>query len=284
MKKLIAIMMVLLIATIALGGCGNKTDDKIVVISREDGSGTRGAFIELFGIEQKDASGKKVDHTTEDADITNSTSVMMTSVAGNVNAIGYISLGSFKDSVKKIKIDGTEATVDNIKSGAYKVARPFNIAIKADVSEPAQVFISFIMSAEGQAVIEDNGYISIAQGSPFTGSQVSGKVVVAGSSSVTPVMEKIKEAYIAINPNAEIEIQQSDSSTGMNSAIDGICDIGMASRELKDSELEAGLTPTVIAMDGLAIIVNKESKVNDLTSDQVRAIFMGEIKNFNEIK
>lgn len=284
MKKALVIAMVVLVVITSFAGCGGAgNDDLITVISREDGSGTRGAFIELFGVEQKDESGNKVDYTTEDADITNNTSVMMTFVAGNERAIGYISLGSLNDTVKAVKIDGAEASVENIKSGEYKISRPFNIAVKGEVSEAAQAFISFIMSADGQAVVEYSGYIQASDAPAFSGSAVPGKVVVAGSSSVTPVMEKLKEAYMAVNSNAEIEVQQSDSTTGMNSAIDGICDIGMASRELKDSELEAGLTPTVIALDGIAVIVNNGNTISNLSAEQVRAIFTGEITQWTEI-
>ena len=283
MKKRIVMVSAIIMAFVAFAGCGRTANDRITVISREDGSGTRGAFIELFKIEEKDTNGNKVDYTTEDADITNSTSVMMTSVAGNAKAIGYISLGSLNDSVKAVMIDGAEATVENIKSGAYKISRPFNIAIKGTVSEAAQAFISFILSADGQAVVEDNGFISATNNGAFGGSSISGKVVVSGSSSVTPVMEKLKEAYIAVNPNAEIEIQQNDSTTGMNSVIEGICDIGMASRELKDSEVAAGITPNVIAMDGIAVIVNNENTINELTSEQVKAIFTGSITYWSEI-
>ncbi|NLP00161.1 MAG: phosphate ABC transporter substrate-binding protein [Clostridiaceae bacterium] len=282
MKKTI-VMGLIITVLVAFAGCGRTANDKITVVSREDGSGTRGAFIELFKIEEKDSNGNKVDYTTEDADITNSTSVMMTSVAGNAKAIGYISLGSLNESVKAVMIDGAEATVENLKSGAYKISRPFNIATKGTVSEATQVFIDFILSSEGQAVVEDNGYISAGNHGAFSGSAISGKVVVAGSSSVTPVMEKLKEAYIAVNPNVEIEIQQNDSTTGMNSVTEGICDIGMASRELKDSEIDAGLTPTVIAMDGIAVIVNNENTVNGLTSEQVKAIFTGKITHWGEI-
>jgi len=259
--------------------------EEINVISREDGSGTRGAFIELFGIEQKNEAGEKIDYTTDECDITNSTSVMMTSVSGNECAIGYISLGSLNDSVKALAIDGAEASVENIKSGAYNVARPFNIATLAETSEAAQDFIAYIMSAEGQAVIEDNGYIAVAEeAEAFTGGKTAGKIVVAGSSSVTPVMEKLAEAYMAVNPNVEIELQQSDSSSGMTSTLDGVCDIGMASRALKDSELEAGLTPMTIAMDGIAVIVSNDNPVEGLTSDQVRAIYMGEITDWSEVE
>ena len=280
MKKILAMVLAMLLVL----GSACAVAEEINVISREDGSGTRGAFIELFGIEQKDENGNKVDYTTDEADITNSTSVMMTSVAGNPNAIGYISLGSLNDTVKALNIDGVAASVENIKAGTYTVARPFNIATKAEVSEAAQAFIDFILSAEGQAVVEENGYIAVVEDAPtYAGSSVEGKVVVAGSSSVTPVMEKLKEAYLAINPNAEIEVQQSDSSTGMNSAIEGVCDIGMASRAVKDSELEAGLVSTTIAMDGIAVIVSNDNAQTDLTADQVRAIYMGEITDWDEV-
>ena len=258
--------------------------DEVNVISREEGSGTRGAFIELFGIEQKNEDGEKTDYTTDDCDITNSTSVMMTSVAGNDCAIGYISLGSMNETVKALLIDGVKASVENIKNGSYKVARPFNIATKSEVSDSAKDFIAFIMSAEGQAVIEANGYIAVAEDAPaFDGGKVSGKIVIAGSSSVTPVMEKLKEAYENMNPNVEIELQQSDSSSGMASAIDGVCDIGMASRELKESELEKGLTGLTIAMDGIAVIVSLDNPVEGLTTEQVRDIYMGVITDWSEM-
>jgi phosphate transport system substrate-binding protein len=283
MKKTIIVGLLIMALVAFAAGCGRTANDQITVVSREDGSGTRGAFIEIFNIEEKDADGNKVDHTTVDADITNSTSVMMTSVAGNAKAIGYISLGSLNDSVKAVMIDGAEATVENIKSGTYKVSRPFNIATKGTVNDATQAFIDFILSSEGQAVVEENGYISAGNNGAFSGKAISGKVVVVGSSSIAPVMEKLKEAYIAVNPNAEIEIQQNDSTTGMNSVKEGICDIGMASRELKDSEIEAGLTPIVMAMDGIAVIVNNENAVSGLTSEQVKAIFTGEITNWGEI-
>ena len=257
--------------------------DPIAVVSREDGSGTRGAFIELFDVEEKDADGNKVDNTTEEAEITNNTAVMMSTVAGNVDAIGYISLGSLNDSVKAAKIDGVEATAENIKSGEYKVSRPFNIATNGEVSDVAQDFIDYILSPEGQAVVEENGYIAV-DSTEAESTQPEGKVVVAGSSSVTPVMEKLKEAYAEVNPNAEIEIQQSDSTTGMTSAIDGICDIGMASRDLKDEELEAGLTATTIANDGIAIIVNNDNPTDDLTTDQVKSIYVGEVTTWGDLE
>ena len=253
----------------------------ITVVSREDGSGTRGAFVELFGIEEE-VNGEKVDMTTEEANITNSTSVMMSTVAQDEYAIGYISLGSLDDSVKAVKVDGSEATAENIKNGSYKISRPFNIATKEDLSDAAQDFEDFILSTEGQKVVEDNKYIPLDDVSDYKSNGASGKVVVAGSSSVSPVMEKLKEAYLAVNSDVEVEIQTSDSTTGMQNAIDGVCDIGMASRELKDSEKEAGLTPTVIAMDGIAVVVNNDNPTDELSSDQVKSIFTGDVLTWDE--
>ena len=247
-----------------------------------DGSGTRGAFVELLGI-QEEVDGEKVDMTTEEAQITNSTSVMMTTVAGNEYAIGYISLGSLDESVKALKIDGAEATAENIKSGEYKVSRPFNIATKKGLENEAKKdFINYIMSTEGQAVVADSGYIAVEDVTEFTSAQPEGKIVVGGSSSVAPVMEKLVEAYAEINPNAEIELQTSDSTTGMTSAIDGSYDIGMASRELKDEE-KAELGATVIATDGIAVIVNTGSAVDELSSEQVKAIYTGEALTWDEV-
>lgn len=254
------------------------------VLSREDGSGTRGAFIELFGIEEKDADGNKVDNTTEEAIITNSTSVMLTSVASDEYAIGYVSLGSLDDTVKAVSIDGAEATVENIKNGTYTIARPFNIATKGEASDIAQDFINYIMSAEGQAVITENGYIGSDDAAAFESNGATGKVTVSGSSSVTPVMEKLLEAYQKVNTGAKIELQESDSTTGMTAAIDGTCDIGMASRELKDSEKSAGLTNQVIALDGIAVIVNNKNSASNITSEQVKAIFTGETTDWSNVK
>jgi phosphate transport system substrate-binding protein len=290
-KKLIAGVMLAVMSAAVFTGCGGEKKEeaapaaggKIVVISREDGSGTRGAFIELFGIEKKGDDGKKVDMTTQDASITNSTAVMMTTVAGNKDAIDYISLGSLNDTVKALKIDGAEASAANIKSGTYKVARPFNIVTKDGVSAVAQDFISFIMSKEGQEVVSKNGYIGSDKAEAYKGGKQSGKIVVAGSSSVTPVMEKLKEAYVKLNPEVNIEVQQSDSTTGVQSAINGVCDIGMASRELKQSELDAGVKNTVIATDGIAVVVNKANKVDNLTKAQVADIFTGKATEWNKL-
>lgn len=256
----------------------------ISVLSREDGSGTRGAFIELFGIEKKDASGKKVDYTTDEAAITNSTAVMLTSVAGDNYAIGYVSLGSLNDSVKAVKIGGADATVANINNGSYKISRPFNIAVKEGLSPVSQDFVNFIISDEGQKIIAANKYIKIQDTKAYSSNKASGKVVVAGSSSVSPVMEKLIEAYKGVNPNAKIELQTSDSTTGVTNAINGTCDIGMASRALKDSEKAKGVQEITIAIDGIAVIVNKLNPVADMTKTQVEQIFTGKTTKWSEVK
>lgn len=255
----------------------------ISVYSREDGSGTRGAFIELFGVEQKDESGEKVDYTTEEAVITNSTDVMLTSVANDTYGIGYVSLGSLNSTVKTVKIDGAEPTVENIKNGTYKIARPFNIATSGEVSDVAKDFINYIMSVEGQQIITEKGFIASDNAEPFVPNGAEGKIVVGGSSSVAPVMEKLIEAYKKLNVGAEIELQSSDSTIGMTGTADGTLDIGMASRALKDSEIEAGLTSTKIAMDGIAVIVNQENPIEDLNSEIVQGIFTGELINWDEV-
>ena len=282
-KKIVGILAAAVIGTTAFATVASAASGTINVISREDGSGTRGAFIELFGI-QEEKDGEKVDMTTVDASITNSTSVMMTTVAGDENAIGYISLGSLNDTVKAVKIDGAEATAENVASDTYKVSRPFNIVTGEKASEAAQDFVNYIMSEQGQQIVEDNGYIKAdAEAKPYEAADVEGKVVVAGSSSISPVMEKLKEAYEAVNKNVTVEVQQSDSTTGVTSAAEGICDIGMASRELKDEETEMNLTATVIAKDGIAVVVNNENEVEDLTSDQVKAIFTGETTEWEDL-
>ena len=263
-------------AASAAGDSGASASGPISVYSREDGSGTRGAFVELLGIEQADANGDKVDMTTPTAAITNSTAVMMTSVAGDPNAIGYISLGSLDDTVKAVSIDGV--------APSYAIARPFNVVTKGDLSAPAADFFAFIMSADGQAVVSDNNYIAIDDAAaPFASNGASGKVVVAGSSSVTPVMEKLAEAFQAANPQVTVEVQQSDSTTGVNMAVDGTCDIGMASRDLKDSETGAGAEDTAIALDGIAVIVAPQSSVDNLTSQQVCDIYTGAVTNWADV-
>ena len=287
MKKILFSLFLSFMALTLLTGCldqGFDATKEISVISREEGSGTRGAFIELFGIEQKNSLGEKVDYTTTSAVTTNSTGVMLTNVGDDAQAIGYVSLGSFNDTVKGLKIDGVEASVANIKNGTYSISRPFNIATKGDISEVAQDFINYILSQAGQSVVESNGYIAAVDApTTYTGTKPSGKIVVAGSSSVTPIMEKLKEAYLKINVNATIEVQLSDSTTGMNSVDQGICDIGMASRALKDSEIAKGLVPQVIALDGIVVIVNKDNTYDGLTKTQVKDIFMGTITNWSDL-
>lgn len=303
MKKLVAVLAVVGMTGVMMAGCGSSSaaantdsdaasqdqasdwdsSNDISIVSREDGSGTRGAFIELFGIEEKQGD-QKVDMTTEDAQITNNTSVMLTTVAKDDYAIGYVSLGSLDDSVKALKIDGAEATEENIKDGSYKVSRPFNIATKGDpTNEVAKDFMDYILSKDGQQVISDNGYISNDDAADYVGTAPSGKCVVGGSSSVSPVMEKLIEAYKKVNPNAEIELQTSDSTTGMTSTIEGSYDIGMASRELKDSEISEGLKATVIATDGIAVIVNNNNPADELSSEQVKEIYTGSYTTWDEV-
>ena len=266
------------------GADTGSTSQPISVVSREDGSGTRGAFVELTGVEEKDADGNKTDNTTADAIISNSTEIMMTTVSGDEYAIGYSSTGSLNDTVKALNVDGVESTAQNIKDGKYSLSRPFNIATKGTPGKLAQDFIDYILSEEGQKVVEDNGYIaSVDVAKAFKSSGESGKLVVAGSSSVTPVMEKLAEAYKAVNKKAEIEIQESDSTTGMTAAADGTCDIGMASRELEDSEKDKGLTSQAIALDGIAVIVNTQNTRTEITTDMVKKIFTGEVADWNDV-
>lgn len=271
-----------------LAGCSNDSSssskETINIVSREEGSGTRGAFIELFGIESKNKKGEKVDHTSDAATVTNSTSVMLTTVSKDPSAIGYSSLGSLNSSVKVLKIDGKNATVKDIKSGSYKISRPFNIVTKeGKEKEATKDFIDYILSKDGQAVVEKNGYIPLDNAKAYQAKVSSGKVVIAGSSSVTPVMEKIKEAYHKVNAKVDVEIQQSDSSTGITSAIDGSADIGMASRELDKTESSKGVKATVIATDGIAVVVNKKNKVNDLSTKQVKDIFTGKTTSWSDL-
>lgn len=293
MKKILSLGLAALMTVFALTGCGADSNDggtgtgtdTISVLTREEGSGTRGAFIELLGIEEKNADGKKVDKTIDTAETTNSTSVMITTVQGNKAAIGYISLGSLdKSKVKALKVDGAEASTDNVKNGEYKVSRPFNIATKGDTTGVASDFIRFILSADGQAVVEKNGYISEGNTGAYKASGQKGKITIGGSSSVTPVMEKLKEAYVKVNPDVTIDVQQNDSSSGMKGAIDGIYDIGMASRDIKDSEKEAGLSSIKIALDGIAVIVNKDNTLDSITSEQIKNIYTGSLTKWSEIK
>ncbi|MDF2536249.1 MAG: phosphate transporter substrate-binding protein [Bacillales bacterium] len=292
MRKItILISMAILVGAFVTGCSGDKStsDNKapsykgesISVISREDGSGTRGAFIELFGVQVKNADGTKKDKTTKDATVVSSTDVVLMNVKNDDYAIGYVSLGSINDTIKTLQIEGVDASEENVKNGSYKISRPFNIVTKGETKSVAKDFIQFILSAEGQKVVS-NSYISVDDQAPaYAGDKPSGKIVVGGSSSVTPIMEKLQEAYLKINPNAKIEIQLSDSTTGINSAINGTCDIGMASRELSDSE-KAKVKSTEIALDGIAVIVNKNNPVKNMTNDEVRKVYVGETTEWSK--
>lgn len=287
-KKLLGVTVALMLVLTMFAGCGNSdtaqefdANKDITVVTREEGSGTRDAFVELTGVLVKDGD-TKTDNTTTSAVTINSTEAVITNVKDNNYAIGYISLGSMNDSVKAVKISDFEATAENVKSGDYAISRPFNIAYKDGLSDTAKDFVDYILSSDGQKVVEDNGYVAVSEAEAYTGAKPSGKVVVAGSSSVSPVMEKLAEAYKAVNPNADIEIQTSDSSAGMQSAINGTCDIGMASRNLKDEE-KATLTETTIAKDGIAVIVNHENSCDNLTMEQVKAIYTGETEIWSDI-
>ncbi|MGM9942206.1 MAG: substrate-binding domain-containing protein [Bulleidia sp.] len=290
------------LTAVLLAGCGSTTNEgstagtstadnafdanqEITVISREAGSGTRGAFIELTGVEQKNEAGEKVDMTTDEAQTVNSTSVVLTTVASDPYAIGYVSMGALDKTVKAVKVDGADATAENVKAGTYKLARPFNVAVKEGNDNPVvEDFMAYIMSEEGQAVISEEGYIPVDDVKPFEGTNPEGHIVVGGSSSVSPVMEKLIEAYSKINTAASIDLQTTDSTTGMTNAIEGSYDIGMASRELKDEEIAAGLVNTVIATDGIAVIVNSENPVDDLTKENIASIYTGEVISWSEIE
>lgn len=274
-SKLAAIFTSVALAATMLASCGGSSN-KITVISREDGSGTRGAFIELTGIEEKDSNGNKTDNTKKDALICKSTDVVLTQVSGDKNAIGYISFGSLNDTVKALKVEGVEPSTATIESGDYKIVRPFNIAVKDGLSDAAQDFENYILSSEGQDIIEKAGYIKIDKSAAaYASNNASGKVVVSGSSSVTPVMEKLAEAYQKANTNVTVDVQQSDSSTGIKDAINGTSDIGMASRDISDDELSQGIKSVTIAQDAIAVIVNKDNAVEDITMDEIKAIYTG---------
>ena len=275
MKKLFAIVLALAL-TCAVAFAAEGT---ITVMSREDGSGTRGAFVELTGVEQDD-----VDMTTVDAVITNSTAVMLTSVAGDPAAIGYVSMGSLNETVKAVSVDGNAATVEGIKDGSYTLARPFVETTYGEVGEIAQDLLNYIKSAEGQAIINEEGYIAINDAAEaYTAAGVSGEITVGGSSSVTPVMEKLAEAYMALNPDVTVVVQQSDSTTGVTGTIEGTVDLGMASRALKAEEEEQGVVGTTIAMDGIAVIVNLENDTENLTTEQIMNIYTGAITDWSEL-
>jgi phosphate transport system substrate-binding protein len=282
------LLLPLIAATLLLFGCGSQDTpfdetNAIHVVTREPGSGTRGAFIEMFTLLAKYDDGRRKDTTTLDAITTNRTDVMLTTIAVDTHAIGYVSMGSLSDTVQAVRINGVEATPDSVKSGNYKASRPFSIITKGEVNDLKKDFIDFILSEEGQAVVTENKYIAVNnQEEPFTGNIPGGRIVVSGSSSVTPVMEKLKENYLALNPNAKIEIQLTDSTAGVRALLEGICDIGMLSRDLSQSEIEEQIDATVIALDGLAVIVSQNNPCRDLTTEEVRQIFSGEYVKWND--
>lgn len=291
LKKVLSLSLVFMTAAVSvLAGCGSSNDGiaedptgEITVISREDGSGTRGAFVELLGIEQKNEEGVKIDYTTLMAEVTNSTAVMLQSIMGNDNAIGYISLGSLNDTVKAVSIDGVKPSIETVKNGTYPVARPFNVVYdQSSLDEVGQDFLNYVMSEEGQAIVEEKGYISQGNTGTYVASKLSGELTISGSSSVTPVMEKISESYRELNPNVTIEVQQSDSTTGITSVAEGVSDIGMASRTIKEEELALGLTPLTIAMDGIVVVIHNENALQNLTSEQVKEIYVGTLTDWEE--
>jgi len=278
-----------LMTAVVVSGCGRNIErgfsgqEQIGVISREEGSGTRGAFVEIFRVETENENGEAVDNITQKAVVTNNTAVMMMTVAADRHAIGYISLGSLNDTVRALKIDGSAPSAENIKNGSYKAVRQLSVVIGDKLSLPAQDFLSFIMSSHGQQIVETAGYVGATDAPVYTDRAQSGKVVISGSSSVAPVMERLREAYIKINPEVAVEVQQSDSATGIADTIDGSCDIGMISRSLRKSEMDKGVTATVLALDGIAVIVNNENRINDLSSEQIRRIFTGEYERWMQI-
>ena len=279
MTKIVAAVAALGMMASSLTGCGGGASGAISVITREDGSGTRGAFTELCGIMEDDK-----DNTVSSAEVTNSTAVMLTTVAGNAASIGYVSVGSLDDSVKALEVDGVAPSVDTVADGSYSISRPFNIVTNGDATDPVAVdFIAYCLSKDGQAIATDNGYIG-EDGADFTSAQPEGKIVVGGSSSVSPLMEKLIEAYKTVNPNAELELQTTDSTTGVSGALEGTYTIGMASRELKDSEVEGGAKATVLALDGIAVVVNPGNTTDDLTVDQIKGIYTGELTTWADVQ
>ena len=258
---------------------GTLTSD-ITVISREEGSGTRGAFVEIMGVVDAD----EVDATVQTAEVVNSTSVVTQTVAGKPAAIGYMSMGSLYSSVKALQVDGVDATVENVKNGSYAVSRPFMICYKEEnLSELGRDFVNFIMSADGQAILGED-YIAVDENAAaYTSSGLSGNLSVNGSTSVGPVMMELAEAYMNLNSGVTIDVQQTGSGAGITAAVDGSCEIGMSSRELKEEEVAEGLTPVQIAIDGIAVIANQENPVAGLTTEQIREIFLGNITNWSEL-
>ncbi|MBF0780971.1 MULTISPECIES: substrate-binding domain-containing protein [unclassified Granulicatella] len=302
MRKSFVKMLALVSIGGALAACGNngststsssssdtgKTTQQVVdlgeinVISREDGSGTRGAFIEIAGVTTK-VDGKEKDNTTKTATIQNNTEGVVSAVTGDKTAIGYISLGSLGDNVKAVKIDGVQANAENVVNGTYKLQRPFNIAWQKDLSELGQDFITFIDSKQGQEIVTKSKYVShVKDPKEYKASGKTGSLSVVGSTSVTPLMEKLVEGYKKLNPNVTVDITSNGSSAGMSAVMEKTADIGMASRELKEKEA-AAVEHKAIALDGIAIIVNKENSTDTLTLEQVKRIYTGQLTEWSQL-
>lgn len=277
----------------------------ITVISREDGSGTRGAFVEIVGVEDENGN----DLTTTEATIQNQTSGVMQAVGNDPQAMGYISLGSLDDTVKAVNVDGAEASAEAIVAGDYPIARPFLLAWNAEeeLSEVSADFLNFIHSQEGQTVVEEEGYIAVTEsGSQAEGEEteaaeetegasgaaslpnyepagegLEGTIEIVGSTSVTPIMERLAEVYGEYQNGVEINVSSVGSSAGIEAAINGTADFGMSSRALDEDE--AGqVNSEEIAIDGIAVIVNLDNPVEELSLDTIRSIFLGEITAWEE--
>lgn len=257
------------------------TSKTINVVTRENGSGTRGAFVEIVGVVDSEDN----DAIYQEAVVQQGTNAVMSTVAGDLYGIGYISLGSLNETVKTVKVNGSEPTVENIKAGDYPISRPFNIAYKdGGLSELGQDFVNFIMSAEGQAIVAENSLIEAEDAAPaYASSGATGDIVVGGSTSVTPAMEALAEAYMERNVDTNIEIQSTGSTAGITGVIDGNVEIGMASRELKDEEA-AVLKHQAIGIDGIAIIVHNNNPIDDLSLEQVKTIYLGETTAWSEVE
>ena len=253
----------------------------IHVITREDGSGTRGAFSEIANIVDENGD----DAITQSATVQNGTSAVMQGVAGDVYAIGYISLGSLDNSVKAVNVNGIEATPENIMSGDYEVARNFNVAYGGELSEVAQDFWDFMFSAQAQELVAEEGYVSVdTEATEYEAKALAGDITIVGSTSVQPIMERMAQAYREYNPDVVIDITAPGSGAGVTAAIDGTADIGMASRELSDEE-QAQLSETAaIAVDGIAVILHLDNITEDLSLEDISGIYSGDITTWDAVQ
>lgn len=290
-KKIISFLLIILSLSFFTTGCITqgefKRENKINTISREDGSGTRTSFVDLFEITKKDSNNKIIDNIDIKAEITNSTSIMMGKVEGDINAIGYISLGSLNNTVKAVKIDGAEPTKENISNSSYKIARAFNIITKGKPNDVSADFINFIFSTNGHDIVQKAGYVSAVDEDydfyEYTSKNLSGKLVIGGSSSVAPVMEVLREEYLKLNKNINIDLETSDSTTGVNTVLEGICDIGMTSRSLSESEIEKNIVSLTIAWDGIVLIVNNNNPISELSSQDVKDVYSGKFTHWSDL-